>query len=355
MSWRVRAARSADLPALFDLAMLTGGGFTNLPADTDALAERLALSDASFARDLDTPVDELYILLLEQQSTGRIGGCGMVFSRIGARWPFYSYKIGVLSQTSTALGRTFSLPFLNLVTDHDGASEVGGLFLHPDLRTGGLGRLLARSRYLFVAQHRARFADKMLAELRGVLDDDGNSPFWNALGAKFFGMTFPEADHFNGIHGSQFIADLMPKHPVYTALLPDSARTVIGQPHAKGHAALAMLEAEGFHYDNYVDIFDGGPTVTARTDQLRTVRDSRLQQVVTLCETGHGFARSLVASGRLADFQAWIGHVGAAGVGHVGAAGNGHVGAAGNGCALRAGEAVTLGISVGDTVRHVGF
>ena len=341
MSWRVRAARSTDLPALLDLAKLTGGGFTNLPADAPALAERLALSDASFARTVDAPDDELYILLLEQTTKpggasggGRIGGCGMVFSRIGARWPFYSYKIGVLSQTSIAMKRTFTLPFLNLVTDHDGASEVGGLFLHPDLRTGGLGRLLARSRYLFVAQHRARFGDKMLAELRGVLDDDGNSPFWDALGAKFFGMTFPEADTCNGIHGSQFIADLMPKHPIYTALLPEAARAVIGLPHPKGRAALAMLEAEGFHYDNYVDIFDGGPTVTARTDQLRTVRDSHAMTVDALSDEGD-FTRSLVAAGRLADFHAWIGHVG-------------------NGV-LPVDEAAAMGVAVGDEVRHVGF
>ena len=335
MSWRVRAARSADLPALFDLALLTGGGFTNLPPDAAALAERLALSDASFARREDAPDDELYILLLEHVETGRVGGCGMVFSRIGARWPFYSYKIGVLSQTSKALGRTFTLPFLSLVTDHDGASEVGGLFLHPDLRTGGLGRLLARSRYLFVAQHRERFGDRMLAELRGVLDDEGHSPFWDALGAKFFGMSFPEADSCNGVHGSQFIADLMPKHPIYTALLPDAARAVIGQPHPKGRAALAMLEAEGFQYDNYVDIFDGGPTVTARTSALRTVRDSRAMTVERLSEDGAGLTQSLVAAGRLGDFRAWIGCVGEG--------------------VVPACEASAMGVAVGDEVRHVAF
>ena len=335
MSWRVRAARGADLPALMDLARLTGGGFTNLPPDEAALAERLALSDASLARIEEAPDDELYILLLEQTVTGRIGGCGMVFSRIGARWPFYSYKIGVLNQTSKALERTFSLPFLNLVTDHDGASEVGGLFLHPDLRTGGLGHLLARSRYLFVAQHRARFGDRMLAELRGVLDDDGSSPFWEAIGAKFFGMAFTDADRFNAVHGNQFIADLMPKHPIYIALLPEAARAVIGQPHPKGRPALAMLMAEGFHYDNYVDIFDGGPTVTARTDSLRTIRDAKVMSIERLCPTGTGFARSLIASGQLADFRAWIGHVGDA--------------------ALPAGEAAAMGVGVEDEVRHVSL
>ncbi len=344
MSWRVRAARGPDVGALLELAALTGGGFTNLPNDRGALAERLAWSDESYARSEDSPHDELYILLLEQTApdgSTRIGGCGMVFSCIGVEWPFYSYKLGTLSQTSRELGRTFALPFLSLVTDHDGASEVGGLFLHPDLRTGGLGRLLARSRYLFIAQHRARFGNKMLAELRGVLDDEGNSPFWDALGRKFFGMSFPEADAFNAINGSQFIADLMPKHPIYTALLTDAARAVIGQPHASGRAALAMLEAEGFQFDNYVDIFDGGPTVTARTDQLKTVRESRLARVTRLCDRGDGFLRSLVARGRLTQFQAFLGHVGAE--------------LEPGTIAVPAGEAAAMAIAIGDEVRHVAL
>ncbi len=337
MSWHIRAARGSDVPALLELSSLTGGGFTNLPHDEKSLAERLAWSDESYARTEESPHDELYILLLEQPSTGRIGGCAMVFSRIGAEWPFYSYKIGTLSQTSRELGRTFALPFLSLVTDHDGASEVGGLFLHPDLRTGGLGRLLARSRYLFIAQHRARFGDKMLAELRGVLDDDGNSPFWDALGRRFFGMSFPEADSFNAINGSQFIADLMPKHPIYTALLSDEARAVIGQPHPKGRAALAMLEAEGFTYDNYVDIFDGGPTVTARTDQLRTVRESRAVRITRTCRPDEIGTRSLVASGRLTQFQAWIAHVASDAEG------------------VAVHEADAMGLSIGDEIRHVAL
>jgi arginine N-succinyltransferase len=349
MSWRVRAARGADVDALYSLAEITGGGFTNLPANRDSLAQRLAWSDASYARTIEAPDDELYLLMLEQASTGRIGGCAMVFSRIGAKWPFYSYKISTMSQTSRELGRTFAMDSLNLVTDHDGASEVGGLFLHPGLRSGGLGRLLARSRYLFIAQHRARFGDRMLAELRGVIDDEGNSPFWDALGRKFFGMPFTEADSFNAAHGSQFIADLMPKQPVYTALLPDSARSVIGQPHDKGRAALAMLESEGFTYDNYVDIFDGGPTVTARTDQIRTVRDARLAIVSRLSprspagDNPDGFARALLANGRLTEFTAWIGHV----------RDESRLGETPARCLLPAGEAGLMHVAAGDEVRHV--
>jgi arginine N-succinyltransferase len=302
--WRVRPAHSSDLPAVVDLARLTGGGFTNLPADEAALARRLAWSDASFARTQTAPHNELYLLLLEEVATGRIGGTGMVFSKVGAEWPFYSYKISTLTQTSKELARTLRIQFLSLTSDFDGASEVGGLFLHPDLRTGGLGRLLARARYLFIAQHRARFGDRLIAELRGQMDEAGNSPFWDALGAKFFGISFPEADQFNAINGNQFIADLMPRHPIYTALLPEAARAAIGQPHATGRAALAMLLAEGFAFDNYVDIFDGGPTVNARIDDLKTIRSAREAEVAALADAVDGPAQ-LVATGTLHDFQAF--------------------------------------------------
>ena len=339
MGWHVRPARSGDLDGFVELAMMTGGGFTSLPQDADALARRLERSDHAFAAPLDAPANELYVLVLEQVSTGRIGGTAVVFSRIGVDWPFYSYKLGSLQQVSRELGRTFSIKTLNLTTDHDGASEVGGLFLHPELRTGGLGRLLARSRYLFIAAHRARFGDKLLAELRGVLDDDGGSPFWEGLGAKFFGMSFRDADKFNGLHGNQFIADLMPRHPVYTALLSEAAQAVIGQCHPRGRPALAMLEGEGFAYDGYVDIFDGGPTVTAKTDSVRTIRDSRAATVGKLVEGHHGLPRALLAAGHLRDFRSWIGHADWSA----------------DGLVLPEGEATPMRVRVGDEVRHVGF
>lgn len=339
MSWVVRPARADDLDAMYGLAMMTGGGFTNLPQDRDALAARLARSEAAYAREVEAPDNELYLLVLEHRPTGRIGGTALVYSRIGVEWPFYSYKITNLQQYSKELGKTFSIQSLTLCSDHDGASEVGGLFLHPELRTGGLGRLLARSRYLFIALHRRRFGERLLAELRGVIEEDGGSPFWDGLGRAFFGMSFQEADRFNALNGNQFIADLMPKHPVYVALLPEAARKVIGQPHPSGTAAMRMLEAEGFSFDGYVDIFDGGPTMTARTDNVRTVRTASAAVVTGLVPGCDGMVRSLVACGRLKAFRAWMGHAGDADGGLI----------------LPRGEAEAAQVGIGDEVWHVGF
>jgi len=310
MSFIIRAARDSDLQHLYEMAKLTGGGFTNLPADRRALRAKLDRSRDAFARTDDAMSDDLFVLILENVETGEVRGTCQMFTSVGQRHPFYSYRIGALTQHSQELNRTFRAEMLTLTTDLEGSSEVGGLFLHPGERAGGLGMLLARSRYLFIARHRPRFADRILAELRGIIDESGGSPFWDGLAGRFFGMHFQEADQFNAVHGHQFIADLFPKHPIYTAMLSESARAVIGMPHPSGRAAMRMLENEGFSFDNYIDIFDGGPTMTARTDQVRSIREAAFTQVAAVDQAVEGDS-ALIATGTLSSFRCTFGAVAA--------------------------------------------
>lgn len=301
MTFVIRAANTNDLQHLYEMAKLTGGGFTNLPPDRTALTAKLTRSAAAFAHDDPERGDELFVLMLENTTTGEVRGTCQLITHVGKRYPFYSYRLGTLTQHSRELDRVFRAEMLSLTTDLEGASEVGGLFLHPGERAGGLGLLLARSRYLFIRAHRARFADRTLAELRGVIDEAGGSPFWDGLAGRFFGMGFQEADQFNAVNGHQFIADLMPKHPIYTAMLSESARAAIGLPHPSGRAAMRMLENEGFAYDNYIDIFDGGPTMIANTDRIRTIDQAVDAPVLALADDGT--TEALVATGRLSDFR----------------------------------------------------
>ena len=308
MSFRIRAAREEDFASLYEMAKLTGGGFTNLPADKKTLENKLARSAEGFGRIGETQSDDLYLFMLEDFDNKTIRGTCQIFGEVGRDRPFYSYRISTLTQKSEELGRIFRNQTLSLCTDLEGSSEVGGLFLHPHERAGGLGMLLARSRYLFIKQHRPRFGARVLAELRGVMDPAGHSPFWDALAGRFFGMTFPEADEFNAVHGTQFIADLMPKTPIYVNMLPESARSVIGQPHPTGRAALKMLQAEGLVWECYIDIFDGGPTVTAPTDQIRTVREGEWLKVGG-AHKDKGGKSMMVATGQLGSFKACNAHV----------------------------------------------
>lgn len=334
----VRASRPGDLEALYEMAKLAGPGFTNLPPDRDALRAKLARSHEAFSRSGELPEDDLYVFIMEDLERAKVVGTSQIFATVGQQWPFYSYRLTTLSQTSVALRRSFRAEMLTLTTDYEGCSEVGGLFLHPRERAAGLGLLLARSRYLFIRQHRARFADRVLAELRGMIDEAGASPFWDGLAGRFFGMSFQEADSFNATNGNQFIADLMPKHPIYTALLPESARLAIGRPHPSGRAAMRMLENEGFRFEGYVDIFDGGPTMIAQTDHIRTIADARDAEI--LATDGQGGVPSILAAGSFADFRACEGLVTPDGEGD------------GDGVRIDADAAEALAAVPGDRIAH---
>ncbi len=340
MSFIIRPATGEDLQPIYEMAKRTGGGFTNLPPDKPALQAKLEKSDAAFGRREDDIGNDMFVFALENTATGEVRGTCQIFSQVGQKWPFYSYRLGMLTQHSAELDRTFRAEMLTLSTDLEGSTEVGGLFLHPAERSGGFGMLIARSRYLFIRNHRARFADQTLAELRGVIDEAGMSPFWDGIAGRFFGMNFQDADEFNAARGNQFIADLMPKHPIYTAMLPESARAVIGVPHPTGRAAMRMLENEGFEWEKYLDIFDGGPTMTVKTDSIKSVReaeDSRVVAVIDSIGDHIGGDKVLASRGRLLDFRAafaWIER-------------------RDGGVAIDNAGAALLGVGEGDMVTHV--
>jgi arginine N-succinyltransferase len=166
------------------------------------------------------------------------------------------------------------IPALVLVAEHNGPTEIGGLFLAPDYRKHGAGRLLSLSRFLYMTLHPDCFEKEVIAEMRGVVDDSGYSPFWEALGRHFFDMDYAKADLLS-LADKSFIADLMPTYPIYVPLLPPEAREVIGKVHEKAQPALRMLQDEGFTFSGMVDIFEAGPIVECPVDRVRINRESR--------------------------------------------------------------------------------
>jgi len=272
----IRPVRESDLPAFCELRTLAGPGFTSLQASDAALEERLVKSAATFAADLSEPgADQRYLLVLEHRESATLAGVASVKACVGEQPPFYNFRVLRIAQASAAASRRFDMEVLILVNDFTGCSEVGSLFVKAEHRVGGVGRMLAQARYLLMAAAPQRFAPSVVSELRGVVDADGKSPFWEHLGRHFFKMSFPEADTMSATTDNQFILDLMPKYPIYADLLPQEARDVIGKCHPAGEGALKLLQWEGFRYEHVVDIFDGGPLVTAPRDSIRTFRESR--------------------------------------------------------------------------------
>ena len=193
---------------------------------------------------------------------------------VGLTEPWYNYHVGTLVHASRALDVYTKSPTLFLSNDHTGHTELCSLFLDQRYRIGKNGALLAKCRFMFIAEFPELFAPKVIAELRGQLHDDGTSPFWEGLGRHFFAMEYSTADYLTWLGQKSFIAELMPKHPVYVNLLPASARDAIGAVHADTAPARALLEQEGFRYEGYVDIFDAGPTLECARENIDAVRRS---------------------------------------------------------------------------------
>jgi len=269
----VRPVRNADLPALIDLARSTGTGLTTLPANEERLAHRVGWAEKAFRGEAER-ADADYLFVLEDDD-GKVVGISAVAGAVGLREPWYNYRVGLTVSASQELNIHRQVPTLFMANDLTGNSELCSLFLHADHRTGLNGRLLSKARLLFIAEFRELFGDKIIAEMRGMSDAAGRSPFWESLGRHFFKMEFSQADYLTGVGNKAFIAELMPKFPLYTCFLTEDARAVIGRVHPDTEPALNMLKAEGFSYQGYVDIFDAGPAIEAETAKIRAVRDSQ--------------------------------------------------------------------------------
>ena len=296
----IRPVRREDFDEILELAKKSGGGMTNLPSDPDALRARIEFTCESYDAKVSEPGGEVYMMVLEKD--GHVLGTSAVFSAIGLDHGFVNYRIIKSVHASSQLRKRIERRILMPSHDFTGCAEVGSLFLSPDARGGGYGKYLARARYLFIAQHRDLVADPVCAELRGWRGPNGEQPFWDALGKPFFDMEFEDADGANSALGNQFISDLMPRHPTYVALLPQAARDILGRPHDSAAPAFAMLAKEGFEFRGYIDVFDGGPLVDARIDDIETIKASRELKAKVASDIGDA-TTMLLATGRLESFR----------------------------------------------------
>ncbi|WEK42000.1 MAG: arginine N-succinyltransferase [Candidatus Sphingomonas colombiensis] len=333
--WIVRPVKTDDIDALFALAEALGPGMTTFPANRDTLSAKIEAAVASFAGTASRQ-DAQYLMALEDAETGTLLGVSAVYPQIGHPFGFFSYHVDRLVNHSSQIGFDLDCTVLNLSNAYTGLTEIGTLAVRPDLRKGGAGRLLARARYMLMACFPALFADRVIAEMRGWQNQQGDNPFWSAVGEKFFRMDFASADRVSATKGAEFIANLMPKFPIYLDLLPEDARACIGKPHDTSAIAMAMLTEEGFRFENYIDVFDAGPQVIAPLARIRTVADSA-EAALRIGSPDPLAAERLVASTRLGDFR--IVRVKAA--------------VDDDGLVVSAEAAAALKCSAGDLVRHV--
>ena len=333
-----RLCTAADISEIERLASASPVGVTALPADRQRLADIIEASVASMAEEVVFSGEERYLFVLEDTASGRLAGCSSVIAAAGFSQPFYTFRNETFVHASGELGLHNRIHVLSLCHDLTGHSLLTGFHLEPAARAQPSARELnALGRLLFMASHPQRFAESTAAEIVGLSDGQGNAPFWDAVGRHFFAVSYSEAEQMGSSRGRNFLAELMPGYPIYVPMLSDEAQEVIGQVHPSAQAVFDILMREGFETDNYVDIFDGGPVVQARTAALRSVSTSRLASVeIGAPKPGKGLW--LAANTKVADYRACALRL------------NGH---ADEPLVLSAEQADLLQVQTGDTLRLV--
>lgn len=271
----IRYIKQKDIHDLYHLAQKAGFGLTSLQPDMEILAARIDRAIKTVEGKLEKS-EQGYLFALEDTTLHKVVGvCGIEVA-LGLKEPWYNFHVGTQVHSSEPLNVYKALPTLYLSNNHTNCSELCTLFLDPDYRLNKNGKFLSKVRFLFLSAFRQYFEETIVAEMRGFSDENGRSPFWDAVGHKFFDMEFTKADYLSGTGKKAFIAELMPRHPLYVDMLPDEAKAVIAAVHPNTVPAYNLLIEEGLRYKGYVDIFDAGATLQADIENLRAIRDSHV-------------------------------------------------------------------------------
>lgn len=271
----LREAREDDLDSLLRFAQIPG--MFNLPGDPDTLRERIEKSQYSF-RGTGLPLDRTkYTFIAEDLSLNRVLATSMIAGQHGTpESPHFYFQSGHEKRFSETINTGFIHGTLTLNYDTEGPSEIGALVVDPEFRNheSRVGRQIAFARFLYAAGERARFRDKIIAELLPPLNKRGLSPLWEAIGRRFTSMDYWEADLLCA-KNKDFIFDLFPSGKIYTTFLPAEARNAIGKVGKETEPVFHMLKKIGFEYRNQVDPFDGGPHLWCETDRIAPIRKTK--------------------------------------------------------------------------------
>lgn len=287
MAFRLRAARLDDVDALFALAQTSN--MLNLPADRADITRRIEQSIASFAGEWEKgdPRRGEYMFVMEMTNDSRtVIGTSAIIGQHGSRIaPQISFEMGTEENYSPTLDVRMVHKTLELVHSYEGPTEIGGLLLDPKHRKTlpesgvRLGTQLSFVRFLYMAMRPERFQQIVIAEMMPPDAPGKTSPLWEALGAKFTGLTYVEADR-RWRTDKDFVEKLFPTYPIYVTLLPKEAQDVIGQVDENTKPALKLLESVGFRFNNHVDPFDGGPHYQVKREEITLVKKAVKRKLV---------------------------------------------------------------------------
>ncbi len=302
MKFLLREAETRDLPQIYELS--TSFSLLNLPADERVIAEKISRSEKSFRGQAASPEECEFLFVIEDVEKKKIAGTSLILAKHGTEESPHTYfDIKKKEKYSKELGVGFIHQTLKICFDSDGPTEIGGLIVSDAYRgrPEKLGKQISLIRFLYMGMYRQRFDKRILCELAPPLTLDGRSEFWEAVGRKFTGLPYQEADYLSG-QNKEFIKNLFPEEDIYTSLLDAKARYVIGRVGLATMPAKHLLESIGFKYLNQIDPFDGGPHYGAQLDEITLVKKCKDYEV-TDGKVGHFDAMALVGTDASGSFR----------------------------------------------------
>jgi arginine N-succinyltransferase len=302
MKFLIRSVRLNDLRGLYDLA--SQFSLLNLPADKKILGEKIERSVASFAGDRPKE-DAEYLFVVEDLESEAIVGSSLILAKHGTEdVPHYYFKLVKKNRFSEDLGIGFIHQVLQFKEDTNGPTEIGGLLIDRGYRRRPekLGKQISLVRFLYMGMARNEFESRVLCELTPPLGEGARSEFWEALGRRFTGLPYQEADLISQ-KNKEFISSLFPEEDIYLCLLDSRARLVLGRVGDETRPAQHLLESIGFKYLHEVDPFDGGPHYGANVDDITIVKNGHWAEIQAM-DKGQFGSRTLVGLKRDGEFRA---------------------------------------------------
>ena len=312
-----RPVKLSDTEQLETLAKLSGPLVSSLPEDRLYLSNKVECSQSSFMQNVMSPGDESYLFVLEDSESGQLLGSGGINALAGNKAPFYSFRHDIKIHSSNKLNvhnRVHALTLNHDLSDH---SQLCSFYISCDLIDSDYPALITLSRLIYMHLSAERFAKQWMAVLPGIFDKQGQAPFWEHVGRKFFGINYDQVKHYHGTREKTFIAEMMPYHPLYVALMDEQAQQAIGLVHQSAQQQFSLLKDQGFESNKYVSIFDAGSIAIGANDTgsladkitpvslLVNHSDQATQKFIVVVKQKHDF-KSCLLSGVLIDKQLMV-------------------------------------------------
>lgn len=254
----LRSVAKKDFPTVLSLARLLNS--YNLPHDRRFIRKLIQSSIRSFQGKLPKTKAK-YLFVIETLPSKKVFGASLIVAQQGtpASPHIYYEKEGSL---------------LRFGATKNGPTEIGGLILqHPfRRRKEKFGKQLSWVRFLYMTSHPERFGKQVLAEFLPPLPK-GKSFFWDAVGKRFTGLSYRQADRLS-IDTKEFVFDLFPKK-LRIASLPEKVRSLLGKVAPQAEGACRMLEEIGFRQIQRIEPFDGGPYYAAGRGNIAVIQGTK--------------------------------------------------------------------------------